>query len=214
MNPQILQQLKPLLRSRGLVSQKATPLAPRRLPASASFFASYSGSSGSGGGGGGGGKEAHRLFEEQMRDLQEEREILFGFTEADRSAWTNAGGSAHRHEPSFLQEIDSARHSALKRNDATDPTVSVPTAVSNDEDADLPSTPTASSFSHVSSDGSSVRMVDVGAKSVSHRTAVAQSRVVFPPEVVQAFQIQGSDLVGSKGPIFATAKIAGIMAAK
>jgi MoaC family len=68
-------------------------------------------------------------------------------------------------------------------------------------------------FSHVDA-GNAVTMVDVGSKQVSRRTARAQSQVVFPPEVMAAFELRGEELIGPKGPIFATAKLAGIMAAK
>ena len=72
-------------------------------------------------------------------------------------------------------------------------------------------------LSHVSPDGQSVRMVDVGAKQVTTRTAIAETLVEFPPAVLQAFPRQGNtnELVSStKGPIFSTAITAGIMAAK
>ena len=61
-------------------------------------------------------------------------------------------------------------------------------------------------------------MVDVGAKTVTARVAAARSRVVFPPEIMDAFSAVGGngseELVGPKGPIFSTARVAGIMAAK
>jgi cyclic pyranopterin phosphate synthase len=55
-------------------------------------------------------------------------------------------------------------------------------------------------------------MVDVGAKAVSHRTAVAEARVRFPPAVAEALRESGFET--SKGPVFQTAIIAGTMAAK
>lgn len=173
------------------------------------------------------GKELHQFYEEQLLEMKEERENLFGFTEADHEAWANAG-SNHRHDGSFLKEINVARH----REDhyqAPHPSASLwPSrggssnelyggTASDDlqEDEEEQEGAAAShGFSHVSEDGTSVQMVDVGSKAVTQRVAVAQTRVVFPPELVQAFQRQGDDLIGKKGPIFATAKIAGIMAAK
>jgi cyclic pyranopterin monophosphate synthase len=56
------------------------------------------------------------------------------------------------------------------------------------------------------------RMVDVGAKLPSPRTAMATSTVILPPEVVAVFD--GKDIPTKKGPVFQTAIIAGIMAAK
>ena len=55
-------------------------------------------------------------------------------------------------------------------------------------------------------------MVDVTEKQVTHRTATARSVVVLPAEVL-AHLVNG-DLISKKGPVFQTAIIAGIMAAK
>lgn len=55
-------------------------------------------------------------------------------------------------------------------------------------------------------------MVDVGEKKVSLRTATARSIVSMPAEVIAHFT--GGDIQSKKGPVFQTAIIAGIMAAK
>lgn len=55
-------------------------------------------------------------------------------------------------------------------------------------------------------------MVDVGDKSVTYRTATAQTRVSFPGTVAQALRESGFNT--AKGPVFHTAIIAGTMAAK
>lgn len=55
-------------------------------------------------------------------------------------------------------------------------------------------------------------MVDVSEKQVTHRTATAQSIVVLPHEVLQL--LVDGELQSKKGPVFQTAIIAGIMAAK
>ncbi|OEU07545.1 hypothetical protein FRACYDRAFT_197542 [Fragilariopsis cylindrus CCMP1102] len=57
-------------------------------------------------------------------------------------------------------------------------------------------------------------MVDVGKKDVTARTAHARSEVWLPSCVIEAFLPELEELIGPKGPIFSTAKIAGIMAAK
>jgi molybdenum cofactor biosynthesis protein MoaC len=54
-------------------------------------------------------------------------------------------------------------------------------------------------------------MVDVGDKAVSSRTAIARATVVFPPDVLVR---SGEMLRTKKGPVFDTAIIAGVMAAK
>jgi cyclic pyranopterin phosphate synthase len=55
-------------------------------------------------------------------------------------------------------------------------------------------------------------MVDVGVKKETLRVATARSIVVLPPEVMEQFA--DGDIVSKKGPVFQTAIIAGIMAAK
>ena len=83
-------------------------------------------------------------------------------------------------------------------------------------------TSSSSVLTHLSEDGTSIHMVDVGSKTSTQRMAKAQTKVIFPPEVVDAFLSYGNnstdesnkELIGPKGPIFATAKVAGIMAAK
>jgi cyclic pyranopterin phosphate synthase len=61
--------------------------------------------------------------------------------------------------------------------------------------------------------GNRPMMVDVGDKSVTVRSARARATVVFPPDIV-ADQQAGSELRTKKGPVFDTAIIAGVMAAK
>src|ERR1035438_1754763 len=55
-------------------------------------------------------------------------------------------------------------------------------------------------------------MVDVGAKPVTHRVAEAEARVRLPALVARALQRTGHRT--KKGPVFDTAILAGVMAAK
>lgn len=64
-------------------------------------------------------------------------------------------------------------------------------------------------FSHLNAKGEA-HMVDVSAKAVTPREAVAESRVVLSAAILK--QVQSQQL--SKGDLYATARIAGIMAAK
>ena len=66
-------------------------------------------------------------------------------------------------------------------------------------------------LSHVD-DGNRPRMVDVSDKSAGRREARAQSRVWLPPPVLAV--LEDGELNSKKGPVFATAVIAGVMAAK
>jgi cyclic pyranopterin phosphate synthase len=67
-----------------------------------------------------------------------------------------------------------------------------------------------STLTHVDG-GNRPTMVDVGAKAVTERTAKARAVVVFPTD---ARPEHGSELRTKKGPVFDTAIVAGVMAAK
>ncbi len=56
------------------------------------------------------------------------------------------------------------------------------------------------------------QMVDVGGKAVTRRTAHARTVVHLPAALAQL--LQGKEIVGKKGPVFQTASLAGVMAAK
>jgi cyclic pyranopterin monophosphate synthase len=64
-------------------------------------------------------------------------------------------------------------------------------------------------LSHISASGEA-HMVDVSAKDITERVAIAEGRVVMQPETL-ALALSGN---AKKGDVFATARIAGIMAAK
>jgi cyclic pyranopterin monophosphate synthase len=68
-----------------------------------------------------------------------------------------------------------------------------------------------SSFTHVDANARPT-MVDVSDKTITRRTATAESRVRFPRAVADTLRTQGFNT--SKGPVFQTAIIAGTMAAK
>ena len=67
------------------------------------------------------------------------------------------------------------------------------------------------SLSHVDSDNRPT-MVDVSGKTATRREAHARAIVVFPPVVAERFA--DGDIRTAKGPVFATAIVAGVMAAK
>jgi cyclic pyranopterin phosphate synthase len=64
-------------------------------------------------------------------------------------------------------------------------------------------------LTHVAADGR-VRMVDVSAKPLSVRTAIATGKIRLQPETVDLISARRI----AKGDVFATARIAGIQAAK
>jgi cyclic pyranopterin phosphate synthase len=64
-------------------------------------------------------------------------------------------------------------------------------------------------LTHIASDGSA-KMVDVSAKPLSHREAVAAGHIALQPATLELI---ASDRI-AKGNVFATARLAGIQAAK
>jgi cyclic pyranopterin phosphate synthase len=69
----------------------------------------------------------------------------------------------------------------------------------------------ARDFSHISPSGDP-SMVDVGNKAVTARSATAGCIVMLPKEVME--HLKNDDIHTKKGPVFQTAIIAGVMAAK
>ena len=67
-------------------------------------------------------------------------------------------------------------------------------------------------FTHVDQTGKMAGMVNITEKHATHRMARAQGSVVLTKEIME--QLQGDELMTKKGPVFHTAVIAGIMAAK
>jgi len=66
-------------------------------------------------------------------------------------------------------------------------------------------------FTHIDATGNP-QMVDVSEKKISRRVARAQAVVHLGKEIVS--QMKGDELITKKGPVFQTAIIAGVMAAK
>ncbi|MFK8053192.1 MAG: cyclic pyranopterin monophosphate synthase MoaC [Woeseiaceae bacterium] len=71
----------------------------------------------------------------------------------------------------------------------------------------------SSGLSHVDRNNNP-KMVDVSDKSVTQREAVAQTVVTLPEAVLNALSDGDGGLTSKKGPVFTTAVIAGVMAAK
>lgn len=67
------------------------------------------------------------------------------------------------------------------------------------------------SFSHIDDKGNP-SMVDVGDKTSSSRIAIAQAQVIVDQNILNL--LTAGDIITKKGPVFQTASIAGIQAAK
>jgi cyclic pyranopterin phosphate synthase len=162
-------------------------------------------------------------------EREEEREDRFAFSAEDMAAWEKPNPDPGDMQTILEQialerekEVSYAKSASLSpQGNAESSSESSKTT----EQQHPPSPEHHDSFSHLTGDGSSVHMVDVGHKTVTRRTAHARSEVWLPREILEAFlpdapnsQSGGNnsvdELVGPKGPIFATAKIAGIMACK
>src|SRR5665213_461889 len=66
-------------------------------------------------------------------------------------------------------------------------------------------------FTHIDQEGNPT-MVDISAKTMSLRKAIARSIISLPEEVAK--NLNGNDIITKKGSVFQTAIVAGIMAAK
>lgn len=66
-------------------------------------------------------------------------------------------------------------------------------------------------FTHIDASGNP-QMVDVSTKKITRRIARAQAVVFLGKEILS--QMKGDELITKKGPVFQTAIIAGVMAAK
>jgi cyclic pyranopterin monophosphate synthase len=66
-------------------------------------------------------------------------------------------------------------------------------------------------FTHIDASGNP-QMVDVSEKKITKRIACAQAIVILGKEILS--QMKGDELITKKGPVFQTAIIAGVMAAK
>ena len=77
----------------------------------------------------------------------------------------------------------------------------------------LSAPPSETGLSHVDDRSNQPKMVDVSDKRVSHRTAHARALLAVPPEVSRLLEGK-KELVSAKGPVLATAIIAGTMAVK
>ena len=144
------------------------------------------------------------MTEKDLEKMHQEREAIFEFSNQEKQAWSQQGGKL---SPLLMMEIAEAR-AARERGEVYQSSEEKKT-----EELHHPS------FSHVSREGDSVHMVDVGHKKVTARMAEAQTKVILPDSVMEAFGLVSntdthSELIGPKGPILATAKLAGIMAAK
>jgi MoaC family len=157
---------------------------------------------------------------EELRDFHLDREALFLFSQEEKQAWGNSNFGQKVLPRKLLDEIEEARRQKYQQSQhhyseqqpfRPDQKTS---SSRSDENGDLDHNYHHDSFSHVTYDGTSVHMVDVGDKQVTTRMAKAQTKVILPDEVLRAFAASDEELVGPKGPIFATAKLAGIMAAK
>ena len=163
------------------------------------------------------GEHHHALYKKQLRDLQEEREALFGFTAADKESWTSqdigensaTGDNSLKSLDEVVGRLKEAKHLSKSYGES-----SIVESFNDGNDK---------TFTHLSISRDSASMVDVGHKISTRRIARAQTKVIFPVEVMEAFRTRNekelqstssSEIVGPKGPIFSTAKLAGIMGAK
>ena len=158
--------------------------------------------------------DPHAMFREQMEQLKLERTELFGFTDDEREAWSNRNSSTERLPPSLMESVREARAQANK-NMPSEESPMIESSNEADNFVAVGGYNPSHGLTHLSEDGSTANMVDVGHKAVTQRMARAETKVILPSEVIEALHVKtGEEVVGPKGAVFATARIAGIMAAK
>ena len=140
---------------------------------------------------------------EEYEAAAAERDALYDFSDEEKSAWSSNNGTETLSSLHMLKIREMIRQAPVEKADSD-----------MSKASETATTQQTSQFSHLTPQGDGVSMVDVGHKVSSRRVATARSVVVFPPEVMSAFQVNNNEMVGHKGPIFETAKIAGIMGAK
>jgi cyclic pyranopterin monophosphate synthase len=179
-----------------------------------------------------------------MQERNEERDLIYNFTPEETQAWaktttsTNTSSSFPKIDSnlmSAIHEIRSARD-AYEENQQKQMREMQASFLkdymdesSNDVTVTNPNTTVQDSpfenthFTHLNKRGDQVSMVDVGHKTITRRVAKARSSIYLPPEVMDAFASTSStttsngstnEMMSTKGPIFSTARIAGIMGAK
>lgn len=177
-------------------------------------------------------------LQKTIEQMNREREELYDFTPEEKVAWgnINTANNFGTHSSDLMNAIEKAKETkALYEDEVRRETESrvneMVQGISKNMDCDDNENVTGVSdenneiFTHLNKSGEEVSMVDVGDKTVSKRIAVARSTVLFPSEVMQAFGLADdsdnntikrntNEVVGPKGPIFATARLAGIMGAK
>lgn len=179
-----------------------------------------------------------------MEERNEERDLIYNFTPEETQAWaknaantqslpfakmdSNLMNAIHQvraardaYEDEQQKQMQDMQSSFLKEYTAKS---GKDTPISNE---DVPILQKTLYFTHLNEKGDQVSMVDVGHKTITRRVAKARSIVYLPPEVMDAFAASRSsstssnsnnssakEMMSTKGPIFSTARIAGIMGAK
>lgn len=165
--------------------------------------------------------ETKNDIELTMEEMNQEREISYGFTKEEKNAWGGKSQNASLNKD-FMHAVKEARKAKALYDKSLEEDVEEKSITfakqsyrkysKRRQESEIETV--TQPFTHLNQSGDQVTMVDVGHKTVSRRVAVARSTVVFPPEVMDAFDITNGEMIGKKGPIFATARLAGIMGAK
>jgi len=170
-------------------------------------------------------------WEERLDEMNMNRESLYDFTQEEKDSWVDVTEKSNTHSASLMEAIKKAReernsHESERKHKSHDETINrLDVSRNKSGDDDIETRVNNTHFTHLSPSGDKIAMVDVGTKDITKRVARAQSVVIFPPEVMEAFGLKGyeeqnkgnlykDELIGPKGPIFATAQLAGIMGAK
>lgn len=175
--------------------------------------------------------ESHHSNRNLMEQRNEERDLIYNFTPEEKSAWTTMTKTKlkeeHEHYESTLDDDEDTTSTSSSSLTSLKQVIAAREAYYESMEHHSSSISSSSGISstshhpltHVNPRGDEISMVDVGNKVPTKRLAQARSSIYLPPEVVHALHVWNpntntTEIMGTKGPIFHTARVAGIMAAK
>ena len=164
--------------------------------------------------------EAHRLFKEQVDEMNAEREELFGFEDGEREAWGSGNEVGSRMSAEELNRVNGVLSSRGREGGEGGGGGGGRGAYEDDASASFYNSfggggGELADMTHIGTGGdgkTTFKMVDTSAKGESLRIATAEARVVLPDSVNRIFREEEGKT--AKGNVFDVSRLAGIMGAK
>jgi hypothetical protein len=157
-------------------------------------------------------EDAHQRYLQQIRELEEERVQLLGEVDQEHQFPSlHSNSTTFSKEDERRQDLEARFHFTQEDYQAW---TNVPTKLpkhGTDPHSNLHVPEDNETLTHWDASKEQVTMVDVSSKNATQRHAVAQSIVLVPIEAMKVLmpEDKSTEIHGPKGPIFATARIAG-----